>query len=1738
MIELIRNIEAKLGSPDANWKASAAECIQSVQAYQQIYPEDHEMTRVADALKVLSEEEDRFRTAEDKRLFEADCKDIFDAVRVYTSFMLSCPEDSPAADIEKRLFRMIFNVNRDGTTTVYPVYRMHDTFIKTSSQVANFKSSTGSGKTRCVPFIFPIRAILEDMKYPFTIMTQPNMTIIRDKLVDFRELLGDTVIFVTGIKELEEMYRNIPDKPVVALMTPHNALKLLARADKRRLDIAKYTRFVLDEIHERSVDTDVLVALIAERLKKNKFPLQLLMMSATPDPRIIDLFDAVEMLELPDALLFPIQDVPLEVKGYDEINKLARDQALDVVTKFATGEVEPGHILIFTSGNKRISTIMNMLNTTIEHHCKDKGRPVRLLKDMTPYLVSQDIFYDHLDAVLAQDEDADTALYILVIKFAGFVSQEARDIGKNPIPNHPNVLKIIVATNSIESSITIDGLAAVIDTGIYNEASFDKHRGITTLNEAPISKQSQIQRRGRVGRKRPGISVQITIKDHPPIDLRPPALTTEDISSNILNLRQIGIKLEEIKNIPAPGVPQHEMREYMDQLISIGAIDPSTYELTATGCSLGNFSCISPFVSASIMKVAANYKDETAAMILATLAFLIMTTDNLCANPRTEALRKNFCEESDVITLMTSCLEIITSRNARKALSEYGLSQGFGVKLLGSLRQVAQNLYYEDDANVPWDEIIKFYKETDNMTLINDLLKEINNVRPEWTECRRATFVTVSNVMTDHKLIYNDKENKEFTVSARPGGKGYATPGSSWILQIKYAPDGVRYGAIVHRDTTREDVPHPLVEEVPIYMSSPFVQPLIEAYLGDNRKAYLKLQKGMYKKDDHYGVLCYPDQYGDSVILSYIPAKLQDRNAEEQMKEAIKMTEKLIPYTPRTILVNNNVIKAVMAVTSAHDNNYTTRVWLYDEKSPIAYKIDSVTMKYLVDHIAELNNPDGHLTVAMTGEKFAFTDMNIDNSNNMPVTGQQQVFGTKDYMCSHMVVISNSEIPKATRVPWVGRDISMTYSKDDIHAFMANQMFRGVVNVTHSHNTIFVFERGASLTENIRVETDAAGHRMYLHSLFSHLAARHVDDGRLTSDVSIKDFRFTSRTDFAQATFPRLKRDDKRDIRKVIEGLNNLGVTTSDLAAMRTARANMDALNSEYKTAKYARKKQIEQLHRQYKASVRNYDAISAIMKDNQVHIEHLETLTRFMGLYSAITKGKWVPNVVGANDHASVGVPVDECHQTLANLRRTGNFDCDVVPQYTVEIMHTKTGSLNKDDFVANINRLCDRFGCVVQSKREYKEIEKNRTYHGSMSVVLSSAQFIIPFVNEIENVAGIGNNVVFEIPQNILPANLANNKKVIDSIDDWIEANNIHIMRKGTRYFGKREDVANATEMMVSTYKPPFKTVRLPQGVELASAVRSVKRQNNAGGEKWYLDRGARQIWIPVEIEEEDALAALRLSDKRKQAEGDGDEHVILYDGYYWCGEEDAVLSALQIPLYHTDGSISMHNFCVTCAYELFKTEVNRYIKDDGTVRLSLLAENSEPIRPIDMGCEDCFVPLGQALWALVADPVMITVIKTWLTAIINSAIHASSHFDHCPQHPGRPIRIVKGDTVKCMDPKCGRYVCRNCNNWHKDGECKALVNEVPPGMRRCPHCRRIIEKSSACNHISCTCGKHFCYHCGFGPKNNGDDIYAHMGPAGHWNEAPDYMKYCRGDTSITQAQIDDFYVKYPQWNPKNSG
>ncbi len=252
-----------------------------------------------------------------------------------------------------------------------------------------------------------------------------------------------------------------PDSAMV-FATPGVVLRWLAANA-----LAGFDTVILDEFHERSVDTDLLLALLMER-----FPGQLVVMSATLDgPRVADhiggLHLAAEGRRYPVAIRYRPDGAFLpDVRGLEE----------RVVAAVAAVAGDPGDILVFLPGKGEIARCQEVL-------ARGKGLDVLPMHGGLTLLEQARVF--------------------------------------QPASRR----RVILATNVAETSITVPGIGVVIDSGLVRRTRYHNGRGFLTL--APIAGDSADQRSGRAGRTAPGVAIRLWSKEALLTERTPPEIHRE-----------------------------------------------------------------------------------------------------------------------------------------------------------------------------------------------------------------------------------------------------------------------------------------------------------------------------------------------------------------------------------------------------------------------------------------------------------------------------------------------------------------------------------------------------------------------------------------------------------------------------------------------------------------------------------------------------------------------------------------------------------------------------------------------------------------------------------------------------------------------------------------------------------------------------------------------------------------------------------------------------------------------------------------------------------------------------------------------------------------------------------------------------------------------------------------------------------------------------------------------------------
>jgi len=176
--------------------------------------------------------------------------------------------------------------------------------------------------------------------------------------------------------------------------------------------------------------------------------------------------------------------------------------------------------------------------------------------------------------------------------------------------------RIVIATNVAETSITIDGVRVVIDSGLERRASFDHRRGITTLHIHKISRASAEQRAGRAGRTGPGTAIRLwSERDHEQrASATPPEIQRMDLTEAVLVLAASGVEdLQGFRWFEAPD--ESGLAEALRRLRSLGALDRGN-RLTPLGERIASLP-VAPLHGRVIVEAAALGCLEEAALVTA-----------------------------------------------------------------------------------------------------------------------------------------------------------------------------------------------------------------------------------------------------------------------------------------------------------------------------------------------------------------------------------------------------------------------------------------------------------------------------------------------------------------------------------------------------------------------------------------------------------------------------------------------------------------------------------------------------------------------------------------------------------------------------------------------------------------------------------------------------------------------------------------------------------------------------------------------------------------------------------------------------------------------------------------------------------------------------------------------------------------------------------------------------------------
>lgn len=569
---------------------------------------------------ILSKEKRHVTTAEDAQKAEDGPSNPFNGKELSTKYF----------DILK--------VRRD-----LPVHAQREEFLQMfhSTQIMVFVGETGSGKTTQIPQF----VCYDDMPHiegKVVACTQPRrvaaMSVAKRVADEMDVELGEEVGYSIRFEDCTS------SKTFLKYMT--DGMLLREALTDPQLD--RYSCIILDEAHERTLSTDILMGLIKE-IAARRPDLKVIVMSATLDAQKFQkYFNDAPLLAVPG------RTHPVEIYYTPEYQRDYLESAIRTVLQIHATEPE-GDILLFLTGEEEIEDACRRISLESDELVRESGcGPAKVypLYGSLPPNAQQRIF--------------------------------------EPAPKGGR--KIVVATNIAETSLTIDGIVYVVDPGFAKQKVYNPRIRVESLLVAPISKASAQQRAGRAGRTRPGKCFRLYTEDAFKKELNDqsyPEILRSNLANTVLELKKLGIDDLVHFDFMDPPAPETMMRA-LEELNYLRCIDDDG-ELTALGRIASEFP-LDPMLAVMLVNSPKYYCSNEILSLTAMLSVPNVFVRPNSARKAADEMKYLFAhEDGDHLTLL-NVYHAFKSPEAQQNVSQWCFDHFLSLRSLQSADNVRRQL--------------------------------------------------------------------------------------------------------------------------------------------------------------------------------------------------------------------------------------------------------------------------------------------------------------------------------------------------------------------------------------------------------------------------------------------------------------------------------------------------------------------------------------------------------------------------------------------------------------------------------------------------------------------------------------------------------------------------------------------------------------------------------------------------------------------------------------------------------------------------------------------------------------------------------------------------------------------------------------------------------------------------------------------------------------------------------------
>jgi ATP-dependent helicase HrpB len=458
-----------------------------------------------------------------------------------------------------------------------------------ASSSAVILAPPGSGKTTLVPLALYEEPWAQGKKI---ILLEPRRLAARAAAERMASLLGETAGETVGLRM--RLTSRVSAKTRIEVVT-EGVFSRMILGDPGLEGLAAV---LFDEFHERSLDADFGLALALDVRAHLRPELRLVAMSATLDgARVARLLGEGTSLVEAQGRVFPVETIYL---GRDPRERIEAALLRAIRKALAT---QSGSLLVFLPGQAEIARL----------------------------------------AALLKEDVRDPAIEIAPLY--GALDRASQDEAIAPSP--PGKRKIVLATSIAETSLTIEGVRVVIDSGLARQPRYEPDRGLTRLETVRVSRAAADQRRGRAGRTEPGVCYRLWEEaGNGALEaFSPPEILSSDLSGFLLDCIAWGARdpTRNLRFLDPP--PEPALNEARTLLVGLGALDAEG-ALTEAGRAMRRLA-LPPRLARMIVKAKASGEAELAAEVAVVMAERGLGGDDPDLALRIERFRKERSQRAE-----------------------------------------------------------------------------------------------------------------------------------------------------------------------------------------------------------------------------------------------------------------------------------------------------------------------------------------------------------------------------------------------------------------------------------------------------------------------------------------------------------------------------------------------------------------------------------------------------------------------------------------------------------------------------------------------------------------------------------------------------------------------------------------------------------------------------------------------------------------------------------------------------------------------------------------------------------------------------------------------------------------------------------------------------------------------------------------------------------------------------------